>query len=203
MRLPFVHTIFKLRFFNNLLSLVIIIFALYIIIMPLWPNIVLWWRGASNTQPPLVQANSQPVVASDTPSEQIPTDNTLVLPSISLQEVVHEGAGPATLASGLWRRPHTSTPDTGGNTVIAGHRFTYRGAAVFYHLDKVKIDDVVVLYWEGKKYVYTVSKISIVPPTAIEVEAPTDTPRLTLYTCTPLWTSTNRLVIEAVPVEAS
>lgn len=192
----------RLRKVNNGLSILVVLLALYIIVLPLWPNISLWWAGASNNRPPLVEANSQPVGTTETPPEDIPAENTLVIPGINLQEVVYEGPGAATLAKGLWHRPATSTPDKGSNTVIAGHRFTYRGAAVFYHLDKINVGDKIVLYWEGKKYQYQVAKSYVVPPSAVEVEAPTDSPRLTLYTCTPLWTSTNRLVIEATPAEA-
>ena len=47
------------------------------------------------------------------------------------------------------------------------------------------------------EYLYTVTEIKEVPASAIEIEAPTDTARLTLYTCTPLWNPVNRLVVIA------
>lgn len=187
----------RLRTANNWLSWVVVGLALYIIVYPFWPNISFWWNGKTHNTPPLVQANSSSD-SSDSPSrETYPAENTLVVPAMNLQEVVNEGAGSWVLSKGVWRRPVGSTPDAGGNTVIAGHRFTYRGAAVFYHMDKVHEGDPVILYWEGKKYVYEVTRTYVVPPTALEVEAPTEEPRLTLYTCTPLWTSKSRLVIES------
>jgi LPXTG-site transpeptidase (sortase) family protein len=104
---------------------------------------------------------------------------------------------------GVWHLPGTGNPATGGNTVLAGHRFTYHDPAVFYHLDKVKTGDPIIMYWNHKKYTYKVTTILTVPPTEVSVQAPTKEPLLTIYTCTPLWTSKYRLVLQAKPVEAS
>jgi sortase A len=125
----------------------------------------------------------------------------LIIPALNMREDIHEGDIRA-LRLGVWRLPHTSTPDAGGNTVLVGHRFTYRGEAVFYHLDKVHEGDPLTLHWHGKIYTYKVAAIKTVPPTEVSIEANTDQPLLTIYTCTPLWTAKNRLVIQARPVEA-
>jgi len=45
--------------------------------------------------------------------------------------------------------------------------------------------------------VYTVDRIKQVTATAVEIEAPTARPTLTLYTCTPLWNPKDRLVVTA------
>lgn len=101
---------------------------------------------------------------------------------------------------GVWRLPYTSTPDKGGNTVLVGHRFTYtEPQGVFYFLDKIRVGDAITVYWQGKPYEYVVMSTSVVPPTDLAVEAQTTTPRLTLYTCTPLWTAQNRLIVVAEP----
>jgi sortase A len=107
------------------------------------------------------------------------------------------------LRLGVWHLPYTSTPDKGGNTVLVGHRFTYAGPAVFYHLDKVQVGDDVTMQWQNKTYTYTVTEVKVVPPTETSVEANTKDPQLTIYTCTPLWTAKNRLVIVAKPVGAA
>lgn len=191
-----------LRTYNNWLSWVVVGLALYIIVLPVLPMLTFWVKDVTRQQPALVKANSPtPGDATTPPTEVYPAENTLVIPRMNLQETVHEGAGPAVLSKGLWHRPASSSPDKQGNTVIAGHRFTYRGAAVFYHLDKVQPGDTIVLYWQAKKYTYSAVRSYIVPPTAVEIEAPSTEPKLTLYTCTPLWTSKNRLVIEAKLME--
>lgn len=114
-----------------------------------------------------------------------------------MQEQVYEGQTEAALRNGVWHRPKTSTPEKGSNTVLAGHRFTYSDPAVFYHLDKVKLHDEIILYWNKQKYIYQVTQIKEVSPTAIETENPTVRDTLTLYTCAPLWTSKNRMVVIA------
>jgi sortase A len=185
----------RLRKFNNGLTFVSILLALYIIAIPFLPVIGLWFQNTTNSKPPLVLANiGEQAEKSDEP---IPDDNTLVIPAINLQEVAHEGQTAAALSLGIWRRPQTSTPDKGGNTVLVGHRFSYSDPAVLYHLDRVNEGDPIVLYWEGKKYQYQVERKLIVPPSAIEIEAPTDEPMLTVYTCTPLWSARDRLVLQA------
>lgn len=121
---------------------------------------------------------------------------------MKLQQPIHEG-DKAALNKGVWHTPLSSAPDKGGNVVLTGHRFTYGGPAVFYHLDKVKQGDEIVLYWHKQKYRYQVEQVLVVPPSAAEVIAPTGQPRLTIYTCTPLVTAKNRLVIQAKPLEAT
>ena len=81
--------------------------------------------------------------------------------------------------------------------MLVGHRFTYDGAAVFYSLDKLKAGDDAYLVHNQKIYRFVVTSSAIVPPTATEVEAPSNEAKLTLYTCTPLVTAKNRLVYTA------
>jgi LPXTG-site transpeptidase (sortase) family protein len=135
------------------------------------------------------------------PEVSVPDHNAIVIPKIGVDTHILEGTGPETLNNGLWRRPKTSTPDKGGNTVITGHRFLYStGNKTFYHLDKLQIGDPIIIYWKGKSYGYRVTKQEVVPPTAVEIEDETQDDRITLYTCTPLWSSKNRLVITAEKV---
>jgi sortase A len=134
--------------------------------------------------------------------EAIPAENTVVIPRLQLQQTIHENKNPQWgLAKGVWHDPHSSAPDQGKNTVLTGHRFTYAGAAVFYHLDKVQPDDPIVVYWNKKKYTYKVHSIKVAPPTDSSVVAQTDDHTLTIYTCTPLITAKNRLIIIAKPLE--
>ncbi len=131
------------------------------------------------------------------PDVPVPKENRLIIPKLMLDEPIYEGEPIYTVDKGIWRRPRTSTPDLNSNTVLVGHRFTYRGAAVFYHLDLVKAGDEMAVYWNGQKYLYKVTTTKIVPPTEVSVEAPTHAQTLTIYTCTPLWTSKDRLVVIA------
>lgn len=136
--------------------------------------------------------------------QPIPDNNTLVIPAIGITGEVHEGTSSKTLLKGIWHRPGSSTPDKGGNTVLTAHRFMYTfGQNTFYHLDKLKEGDVITVYWNRAEYRYKVNSQRVVTPNATAIEQPTVTPTLTLYTCTPLWTSKNRLIVQADLVSSS
>jgi sortase A len=118
-----------------------------------------------------------------------------------LDEQILIGDNPSLLHKGVWNRPNSSSPPEAGNTVLTGHRFTYDGPATFYSLDKVQVGDAIVIYWEGKEYDYIVSETKVVPASAVEIEAPSNYSQLTLYTCTPLWSAKDRLVVVANPTQ--
>ncbi len=101
------------------------------------------------------------------------------------------------LSRGAWRVPEGSTPDQGGNTIITGHRFKYLppNNLTFYLLDKLEKDDIIFIVWQGKNYQYKVKETKIVPPTDISILKPTNEPILTLYTCDPIYSQKNRLVV--------
>lgn len=193
------------RRLNDGLSLVVAVVALYILASPLLPILSLWWAqrtdktGGHMYQTQLVSADTPEVKPEDL--KPIPKENRLVIPSLQLDQEIYEGDYANTLEKGVWRKPYTSTPDRGGNTVLAGHRFNYSKPSVFYHLDKVKEGERFSLYWNGQEYVYEVSSIQVVSPLALEVEKSSDEPLLTIYTCTPVWSSKQRLVIQANPVK--
>jgi LPXTG-site transpeptidase (sortase) family protein len=184
----------KLRTVNNWLTVVVVALAIYVIGMPFIPALNWWARHEA----PLI-SHPASVATPGAGSPAIPKDNTLVIPNLGLQEIIHEGSGVHTLHFGVWHLPDTSSPDKGGNMVMAGHRYTYSGSGVFYHLDLVKTGDPIVLYWQHKRYNYTVIKTEVVPPTEVSVQAPSKDAHLTIYTCTPMWTFKNRLVILAQP----
>jgi len=188
----------NLRHFNNALSFVVILLALWVLLAPFLPQLGFWWKkSVAKSTPPLVAAEERHV----TP-EVIPEQNTLVIPKMQLQQAIHENKNPQWgLAKGVWRDPQGSAPDLGKNTVLSGHRFTYGGPAVFYHMDKVAQGDDIILYWNKQRHHYRVTAIKVVPPGASEVVKPTDEELLTIYTCTPLITAKNRLVIQAKPID--
>ena len=188
----------SLRHFNNLLTLVVLVLSAYMIAFPFLPHLDLWRQQlADNTGGVryfgiLAEENNE----SDNDNlQQPPEENRLVLPDISLDEEIIVGDDPNNIHRGAWHRPLTSTPDQGGNTVIVGHRFSYSSPATFYHLDKLEVGDTFAIWWEGKEYVYRIFQTRVVDATAVEIEDNTDNPIATLYTCTPVWTAEDRLVI--------
>src|SRR5690606_37737640 len=89
-----------------------------------------------------------------------------------------------------WRAPASGNPADGGNFVLSAHRFIMSWTpgktaerSPFYNIDKLELGDTITIDYEGKRYVYTIEEKFDVPPTAVEIEAPTDDSRLTLYSC--------------------
>jgi LPXTG-site transpeptidase (sortase) family protein len=189
----------KLSRVNTLLLVGIILVNGYIIAAPLAPMLTFWiQRHATNQLEQLADQLHLPV--SKTPYQ--PGDNRIIIPSMLLNAPINEGPNLRAARSGTWHRPHTGSPERGGNTVVVAHRFTYTNPrGTFYYLDKVKVGDEIGVFWSGKRYLYKVSEVKTVPPTDTAIEAATGRPQLTLYTCTPLWLPKDRLVVIAKPEE--
>jgi sortase A len=186
--------------FNALLFAVIIAVNLYTIGLPFKPMVSLWLRQhIGSTSSRLSDLVNSPGITNG--SVPVPSGKRLVIPVMLLDEQVYEGTSPLTVHKGVWRRPNTSTPDKGGNTVMTGHRFTYKGRSVFYELDKLKVGQRLAVFWDNHRYTYEVTEKKVVPPEQTEVEGQTKDSQLTLYTCTPLWSARNRLVIISKLVE--
>jgi LPXTG-site transpeptidase (sortase) family protein len=186
------------------LSVVVVVLSVYILLAPFLPEIIYTTknvgRASSDVQSPYI--SESPTIKSVQNPKPIPKDNRLVIPKIEVDSNIVEGDSEAVLDTGMWRRPKTSTPDKGGNTVITGHRFLYTsGQNTLYHLDKIERGDVIQVFWQEKEYLYEVFDIKTVAPTEIQIEDNTTEPILTIYTCTPLWTATSRLVVVAKPIK--
>lgn len=183
------------RIVNDILTGLLLIIGVYLIGAPFWPEVTYYTSKQLGSIPSVE-------VSPDKQRAPAPTqENMLLIPSIGVETSILEG-GEKELDQGILHRSHTNTPDeVHGNTVIVGHRFQYTsGPKTFYHLDKLQPGDHIVVYWEGLTYQYVVSSVDIVSPHATEIEKTTNEPLLTLYTCTPLWTAENRLVVKAKPI---
>lgn len=188
---------------NIALVALIVGINLYILSAPFLPQLQLWLNQrrakAVSGLPYKTQLDTGSSV-NDTRAD-IPQDNRLIIPRLALNEHIYEGSSPYLVNKGVWALPKASTPPMGGNTVLVGHRFTYDGPATFYSLDKVKTGDRIVIYWQSKEFDYQVTSVKVVPATATEIEEPTSEPQLTIYTCTPLWSAKDRLVVVAKLLE--
>jgi len=126
-----------------------------------------------------------------------PLPTRLQIPALTLDTAVKE----VFVVDGVWQVADyaagymhgTGLPGERGNTVLSGHA-GMRGA-VFGGLGRLAPGDDVFLEAGGWRYQYRVRASTAVWPTQIEVLDPTDTPVLTLITCTN-W-DTQRLVVTA------
>jgi LPXTG-site transpeptidase (sortase) family protein len=183
---------------NTLLLVLIIGVNAYTIALPVMPAVLFWYKARHTDTVVRLNNKLHPLQKTGGTTTAIEGDR-IVIPSMQLDQPIYTGSDMRTLNKGLWLRPVASTPDKGGNTVIAGHRFTYSNPrGTLYFLDRVKPGDEIGVFWHGKKYLYRVSESKVVPATATEVESPSAISQLTLYTCTPLWNPKDRLVVTGV-----
>ena len=139
-----------------------------------------------------------PTVADPAPGTAV---GLISIPKINLSMVVVEGTDTAQLQQGPGHYPGTPLPGEAGNAAIAGHRTTYLHP--FYYLDQlVPGDDITVTTLQGV-FEYQMTSQQIVDPSDVSVVDDTTTPQLTLTTCNPRFSASQRLVVHAALVASS
>ncbi len=114
---------------------------------------------------------------------------------------------------GIGHYEGTAMPGAVGNFAVAGHRTTY--GKPFNRIEELAVDDPLVVQTARTWYVYRVTSAEVVSPEQTEVLAPVPgqpdaTPTeamLTLTTCHPMYSASQRYVVHAVldywmPVDA-
>jgi len=188
-----------LKRINKILSMILFCLAIYIIATPFIPEIELLFAKSNDKTQGFVYEST---LAEDkaVPKEElkpIPKENRVVIPEIEVDSEILEGGDISILDKGqAWRRPLTSNPEKGGNTVVVGHRFFGQGKNTFYHLNKLEKDDLIIVYWGGVEYNYQVFETFETVPQNISVESNTKDPILTLYTCSGL-SAEKRFIVKA------
>lgn len=121
----------------------------------------------------------------------------LEIPSIGVDDIVVAGVTTSDLKKGPGHFPETPMPGQLGNSAIAGHRTTY--GQPFYDVDKLEPGDDIILTTLDGQYVYTVTGQQIVSPSDYHVVTTTDpdTASLTLTSCHPRWSASQRIVISS------
>jgi len=128
--------------------------------------------------------------------------NRIIIKKIGVNAPIIESANEQYgLNHGAWHYPSSGTPGKSGNMVITGHRFKYLppNNLTFYLLDKLETGDAIAIVWNGKPFKYRVSGTKIVSANETSILAPTDDQTLTVFTCDPIYSTENRLVIIAKP----
>lgn len=162
--------------------------------------------------------------AADAPGSYLPTEPTqpdrLVIPKLGIdsriqrvQLVPREEDGTIYYQWQVPRGDEVGWHDTSallgqtGNTVLNGHNNIY--GEVFRDLVELELGDEIIVYDSEKPFVYQVIHQEIMPengqPLSVRIHnarwiQPTGDERITLVTCWPYTTNSNRLVVIAVPV---
>ncbi len=147
-----------------------------------------------------------------TPAETVvPTSdygNWIRIPSLSLAYPLTTAKSMETddvlaaLRVGVVRYPNGVAPGSPGVVAVAGHstgepwKGRYRFA--FMNARKLQPGDEILLDHEGVRYTYRVTGQRLLNPrTTPFLEASTDRPQLAVITCWPLWTTQQRVVVDA------
>ena len=120
----------------------------------------------------------------------------LQIPAIGLDKIVVSGVFSDDLKHGPGHYPTTPLPGEVGNAGIAGHRTTY--GSPFGDLDKLQLDDQIIVTTTAGRFRYDVVGTKIVEPSDASVLAPSTDVRLTLTTCDPRYSTAHRLIVTAV-----
>lgn len=166
--------------------------GLYVLSLTLAPTIA-----------PVIARKPITVSALPTPTK---TENRIIIPKLGIN--IPYAPGEASLDRGAqWRYPERGNPASGGNFIIAAHRFSIQPTPMgtiekspFYSIDKLEVGDKIIVDYEGVRYGYEIDKRFDATPSQTEIEAQSDIAKLTLYSCELSGSESGRIVITASPM---
>ena len=159
---------------------------------------------------PNANVSATPIIVDPNASGPVGPEPKIIIPKINVEApVVYDVQSIAEkdvqkgLENGVVHYVTTPNPGEKGNAVIFGHSSSnilnkgkYKFA--FLMLKSLDKDDTFIIQKDGKRYVYKVYNEFVTAPDDFSVLGPTDkTATLTLITCDPPGTSTNRLIVQA------
>jgi sortase A len=134
-------------------------------------------------------------------------NTTIRIDTINIEGEIVQGESSLRMNDGFWHFPTSSLLGEKGNSVIIGHRFLHLPPRkdTFFNLEDIKIGENIIISQntdpnrpeEEEHLNYIVTETKIVEPNDLSVIQQADDYRLTLITCTPLWTSEKRFVVIA------
>ena len=120
-----------------------------------------------------------------------------MIPKIGLDQPFFEGVDQAAFAHGAGHWPGSAAPGGWGNAVFGGHRVTE--AHPFLDMDKLGAgDEINFVMPTGWTFVYRVTKVFVVSQSAMWITDQSPGRTLTIFTCHPKGSSSERLVTSAV-----
>jgi sortase A len=117
------------------------------------------------------------------------------IPRIGLDQPVREGVEQMVIDAGPAHWPGTAAFGAWGTTVLAGHRSTH--TEPFRRAGELQAGDLVVLTDAVGSYTNRVTGTEVVPNTALWIVRQAPGRNLTIFTCHPIGSSAQRLVVRA------
>lgn len=142
--------------------------------------------------------------------EKLPniSDNHIFIPSTNIDAPIvwrvsdNESAVQSALQNGVIHIAGTALPGEIGNVFITGHSSNYFWARgnyknIFALLNRLVVGDLIYIKYQDNVFVYKTISSKVVKPNDLSVIESTNTPTLTLMTCSPVGTSLYRLIVKA------
>jgi sortase A len=131
------------------------------------------------------------------PPDDAPSPNVVLgrieIPKIGLDRPLGEGITPPAIDRGPTHWPGTARPGQYGNVVVAGHRTTAGGP--FRHIDSLGAGDVMLLTSGDGRFAYRVTESFVVDDSEVWVADSTNACTLTLFSCHPVGSAAQRIVV--------
>ena len=159
---------------------------------------------------PSQNVSATPIIVDPNSTGPVGPESKIIIPKINVEApVVYDAKSieekdiQEALENGVVHYPTTPNPGEKGNAVIFGHssgnilnKGKYKFA--FILLRSLENGDTFIVQKDGKRYVYKIYNKYVTSPTDLSVLGPTNRDSImTLITCDPPGTSTNRLIIQA------
>jgi sortase A len=156
--------------------------------------------AATPPAPPAAPAVAPPLpvpAAMPNPANRVPLVEygRIQIPKIGVDQIVHEGIEQMVIDAGPAHWPGTAAFGSWGNVVLAGHRTTH--TEPFRRAAELASGDVITLSNAVGTYTYHVTGIEIVPNTKLSIVDQHPGRSLTIFTCHPIGSSSERLVVHA------
>jgi sortase A len=123
------------------------------------------------------------------------------IPKTGVDQVIREGVEQMVIDAGVAHWPGTAAPGGWGNVVLAGHRSSH--TEPFRRNAELAAGDEIVLSDASGAYSYRVTSVEVVPNTALWIIDQHPGRTLTIFTCHPIGSSRERLVVRAELASAS
>lgn len=198
----------KLKFFSFILFglLIAIIIFVFLNFESLYFRYVIWKPVEINTFNLPQNTNSQKLpfmekmVFYDEPNSIVIEKLGINAPLVFVQSDSQKELNSA-LNNGVVVYPGSVKPGETGNLFITGHSSAYpwnktQFGKTFSTLDKLEAGDIVIIYYNNRKYEYRIENEFVAYPKDVKLVHPNDYSKITLFTCWPLGTNLKRLVVE-------
>jgi sortase A len=117
------------------------------------------------------------------------------IPKIGIDQTAHEGVEQMVIDAGPAHWPGTAAFGSWGNVVLAGHRTSY--TAPFLRVAELAPGDEIILSDPSGTYTYHVTGLQVVENTALWIVDQKPGRTLTIFTCNPIGSSAQRLIVQA------